>query len=1221
MTKKNTKLIKRLIGELQAASSIDENAIYKEIAGAMLTFTSIEDKGKAAVLTGYLNDVFSLLKEKFHDKYLAIVTNLYSLSSSNPLIIANMIDVFAEQKNFSAIVDLFSKNSELEITPHIIEILRNMCDSAKNCSMAASLISARGIYDGLILEKCSQFCKSKVLEDVLRSYSAVKEDRTRLLVLKFFWDKLDDAKPKLDLIELLLSANSEDLESYIKSFPLEQLRTQEECEQASQVFKRSGDTEILESVINKCLLISPDNAMILKADAGIKYAKGERNKALKIYRQILKSAPKDQEVLQNVIDITFSEGLYRECLSLIDNTDILQIKENNKITAIECKINLLEFQDALHNLESALAASPDNLKLLTLKLDVSEKIGRILESYETARRIVELDPANVSAINYLCKYYVDRREFEKLAELLGSIDNIPGNFRAFYAGSLIFENKIKEAIKVTQGNPELLLDGFVLDAIYAKVTDSVSLNQLSEISSKLDGGAPEFKLLVDALYGRPVRYVNREDMAMHTSSSAVMYVIINSYYEDNVGVPTDIVKRLALPEFEKLYSVQKSIKEIRNGMKPETLFDLSDLGYPVCNALLDMGMTGQCEQLFSSVRSDKNNVHYMYVSARILAAKKQIGEAERILTNLRQIIDSLKFSKILLLLDIEKGAKDEFYKTLADMKKEGGIVDNDIEAIRKAIEQANRWDFAEVVIGLFGSEVSESPAILRMNRDFSLHSNELEKALELSGKIMSSENFSPDDLKIHVSLMETAYNTKDILKLLENIEKKHNDPEIEAIIGDLYYKDKLFSKAYLYYSKAKDLGYDMSRSRNFAEVLLEMKKYDEALAILQICQDSLLLSRLYYETSNISGIIQLIQKLRPTDNNFGEVMDFIVENFWSNPEVRYELIKYYIDGEYDILGSKIVRKCLSVDDIKTALGIAKDLYGKQPTNENAILYSHALYSSGEKNEAKRVLTKALKKTQEGKPRINILRSLYSFLHEDRDTDSILSLYWENPDSVDVEILKIVIDSYMSAGMVSEAEGLADRFYESILDRGTYSDIKANISKRKELIETVGYVTKVLKEEYVQKKKFSSNEEFYTADVPIEKIAEVKKFLRKKPEIGELSTENLESLSAEIIHKLVRNENLKELPDLTIYLIYHYMEGGDPILAKNLYFYIKDVAQQQRIPVVDDAELKKLTKIAMKKYIPLNPIMMSSELGTGISKAMDIITLIRYLSEIGNGSEE
>ena len=82
-----------------------------------------------------------------------------------------------------------------------------------------------------------------------------------------------------------------------------------------------------------------------------------------------------------------------------------------------------------------------------------------------------------------------------------------------------------------------------------------------------------------------------------------------------------------------------------------------------------------------------------------------------------------------------------------------------------------------------------------------------------------------------------------------------------------------------------------------------------------------------------------------------------------------------------------------------------------------------------------------------------------------------------------------------------------------------------------------------------------------------------------------------------------------------------MEDGDPILAKNLYFYIKDVAQQQRIPVVDDAELKKLTKIAMKKYIPLNPIMMSSELGTGISKAMDIITLIRYLSEIGNGSEE
>ncbi|MCW6168713.1 MAG: CDC27 family protein [Thermoplasmatales archaeon] len=1221
LTKKNTKLIKRLVNELQAASSIDENAVYKEIAGAMLTFTSIEDKEKLAMLTGYLNDVFSLLNEKFHDKYVAIVMNLYSLSTSNPIIIANMIDVYAEQKNYPAIVDLFRKDHELQITPHVIEILRGMCDSPKNSSMAASLISSRGIYDETILEKCSQHCDSKVLEDVIKSYSSIKDDRTRVLALKFFWDKVEDAKPKLDLVELLLSANSGDLKFYTESFPVEQLRTKEECEQALQVLKRSGTTEILERAIDKCMLICPDNVTVLKADADNKYSRGDIKKALKIYRQILKSSPEDLEVLQNVIDITFSEGLYKECLNLISNSDILQIKGNNKITAIECEINLLQFQEALHDLESALAASPDNLKLLALKLGVSEKIGRILESYETAKKIFNIDRANISAMNYLCKYYVDRREFEKLVELLGSIDNIPGNFRGFYAGSLLFEGKIKDAMTVMQSYPELLTDGFVLDAIYAKVTDSVSINQLSEISRKLSGGASEFKLIVDALYGRPIMHAGYEEMAMRTSSLAVMYVITNSYYKDNAELSTSIEKRLRLPEFEKLYSVLKSIREIRSGMKPESLFDYSDLGYPVCNALLDMNMTDKCEQLFSGEKYDKNNVHYMYVRARIFAAKKQMGEAEKILTNLRQIIDSLEFSRILLLLDLEKGDKDEFYKTVVNMKKEGGLVDNDIEVIRKAIKQTNHWDFAEVVIGLFGSEVSDSPAMLRLNRDFSLHSNELEKALELSGKIMSSMNFSPDDLKIHVSLMQTAYSTKDILKLLEDIDKKHSDPEIEAIIGDLYYRDKLFNRAYPHYSKAKDLGYDMSRSRNYAEVLLEMKRYDEALTILQICSDSLLLSRLYYETSNISGIIQLIQKLKPTDSDFDGVMDFIVENFWGNPEVRYELIKYYLDGDYVSFGSKIVRKCLSVNDIKTALGIAKGLYGKQPTIENAILYSQALYSSGEKDEAKRVLTKALKKTQDGKLRIDTLRLLYSFLYEDHDTDSILSLYLENPESVDIEILKMVIDSYISTGMVNEAEAIADKFYESILDKDTYTEIKKNIGNRKELIETVAYASKVLKEEYAERKTFSSNEEFYNADIPIDKIAEVKKFLTKKPGTGELSTKDMEQLSAEIIHKLVKNENLKQPSDLTIYLIYHHLDGDDSILAKNLYFYIKDAIQQRRIPVVDDPELKKLTKIATKKYIPLDPIIMASELDIGISKAMDIITLIRYLSEIGNGSEE
>ncbi len=1218
LTKKNVKVIQRLLSKLGKADTINEDIVFKDLAGGLLALSSIENKDQARRITELLGMALSILRTRFPGHYPNLIRNLYELSPSNEIVLSGMIGIYMDERNISAMMDILVNHPEIELSPAVTEMLRQGANGSKGPTIAAKIISERRVFDQSILEKYLEHRNQKMDREIISNYLHA-EDENLIPVLKMFYNKTDDLELKLKLIELLVHSDSDETQIYVKSFPIEELRSEEDCEKVCGLFKKGGDAQSLEGAMRICLKMYPENPEILKIKGDERYKSGKFDQALSIYLNLIDHGHADEETVNKAIGITYNEGRYRQCLELIQNLSTPALKENYEAVSIRCKMNLLQLHEALDDIENALHRSPDGLDLLTLKLEITDKTRQILESYDTANRLLILDPNNRRALDYLSSYYLEGGEFGKLIEILQKSAESSTDYAHIYCAALIMEGKIKQSIDVLRNRPDLFNNGMVLDAIYARVRGGIYLDQLSEILGKMGHASAEFELISRCLHGDWPGCGKYDDLALETSSIAVMYLVTASYYTCYVSIPDTILQKLRLPEFEKVWDILKIIEAIGKGRPPLNLYDYPELGYPVCNALLDSGLPKECERLLSKYKRDESDSPYMYVYCRLMLAKGEFREAGRIADNMNRIQKNLNFDRIRLIVDIENGEREEFHALAGSLQNSGNLSSRSIENLHAMIENTGRWEFADLILDVLGPAGYGDVSFQRLSRHLSINRGDTQKATELSGKIISSGNWKTDDIRKHVMLLQTSSSLKEILNFLEDTCRLSQNADVEVMLGNLYYDSGSFSKAYLHYSRARDLGLNMSGITKYAEVLLEMNRYDEASGIIGSCGDTLLLAKFYGKTQDIPKMIGLVQKIGTDDKNFNDVFAFIIENFWDNPQIRYEVIKRYINGDYGPVGLKIIEKCLKENDVKTALGLSRDLFNKQFSFQASIYYSQALYLTGEHNEAKRILSKTLNKCQDEECRIRILEALYTTLYKDGDYDSIVSLFTENQENVNTEIVRLTIESHIQLGLLDEAEKIADKFYETMIDKKSFSGIKDEIRKKREFMETAKYAADVLRAEYKAGKKLRSNEEFYAADVPIDKIDNVRNFLRI--EAGFVTdNETLERISSKVVPKLVKNEGIREPANLAIYLIYNSMDNPDPVIARELYFYIRNQIEKQRIPLADEPELKKLAKTAMKNYIGLNPFIMSSELGVGISKAMDVITLLRYLSEMESGSE-
>ena len=374
--------------------------------------------------------------------------------------------------------------------------------------------------------------------------------------------------------------------------------------------------------------------------------------------------------------------------------------------------------------------------------------------------------------------------------------------------------------------------------------------------------------------------------------------------------------------------------------------------------------------------------------------------------------------------------------------------------------------------------------------------------------------------------------------------------------------------------------------------------------------------KLYQKTSQIPQALTLLKRITFKRQEDQEILKAAVETLWYNRDVRDLIVKIYSDEGFVWLGKLIARKTFDSGDTKLALEVARNLNRNEPGDLDTVrMYSDILVRTGRRTDAIELILRSLRFCKEFANCLDIVNVLLRLYYEDRDYEAIKKFYETNPKYVDDKSLQYVIRSYIETDDFDMAEKIMSRYEGTLLKKDIHGELMEDLRSRKEFVETLLYVSRLLKVEYKAKKKFDKKEAFYKADIPIEKIEDVFAFLDSREYYFDINEEKYEVLSRDVIQKAVKNYPLDNINDMTIAVIFNNLDRRDPIIARNLYIYIHDQMDIARHAQTKNDVLLRLLKRAIKDNVRQEPLNVAFYLQIGISEALDVITLMEYISRM------
>nr|MDA8143244.1 hypothetical protein [Thermoplasmatales archaeon] len=395
----------------------------------------------------------------------------------------------------------------------------------------------------------------------------------------------------------------------------------------------------------------------------------------------------------------------------------------------------------------------------------------------------------------------------------------------------------------------------------------------------------------------------------------------------------------------------------------------------------------------------------------------------------------------------------------------------------------------------------------------------------------------------------------------------------------------------------------------------------EANDILGGSNNDLLRLKLYQKTSDIQAALQLLKNLNFKGDDEQKVVKFAADNLWYNTDVKELLVNLYREEGYTWLGKIIAARTLKNGDKKLALEISRNLNKNLPDNMDIMrLYCDVLIQTGERTEAIELILRSLKFCKSMDTCQDIVNNLLRLYYEDRDFEELIRFYETNQKFVDENSLQYVIRAYMELDRFDIAEKLMSRYEGTLLPKDIHNELRDDLKVKKEFMETILYVTRLLKMEYKVGKKFDRKEAFYKADIPIEKIEDVYEFLNSRDFYFDVNEEKYEILSRDVIQKAAKAVDMESIKDLTINVIFNSLDRKDPIIARNIYIYIRDQMDVARRPQIKNEVLLKLLRVALRENVKHDVLHVAFFLKLGISEALDVMTLMEYMTKMNREGE-
>lgn len=1219
------KSVKKLASSVDKVKTADEQSLESALREFHQILEEVRDNWTPGDVSGDDENVadistcISELQGVNQDSFRKELDLVLSFITNSPDLWLMRLKELNSSDDYESIINLIKEGHPLKIGDEVLEIIFRASRALDNYETAALYLSGRNVYYEPVFNALAEQKEEIVSRSqILANFESNHNVEAVLSFLNLLKTQRKELWARLRILELLEKKERSELIAELENFPFDDLNELQDFRNVGYLLMRNRLPDSAAKMISSALKLFPEDYELLKIKAEALRELGEQVESYEIFKQLALRDNSDISSIKNAIALALRQKLYEECHDIIETYP--EVKKDPVVMAqkVECELQMSKFTEALRDLEQALQAHENNRELRDLKLRTLVKLNKESEAFNLARELMQEDQESDYAASYVMNWLYKRGEYKSIIETCEENEVLKRRYHSLFIACEIEEEDFKDALKELQNEPELLNASRVIDSIFFKVRDDEDLSKFDSVYSQLSDKKPYYSIVSNRLRGTHPRTDSLSDETIsQNDSQAIAYIISHSYYSSRTPeVPDRIRSMLYQPGFKEMRALLEFISYIYEGKISEDVVDSPRYLFPLTEAFIKLEMLKMAENQLERTKQSDDDPFYQYSLALIDFHKGDFNSARKNVENALETIRNTDFLRLALNIAVLTDDSKDFRRYLDEILEMKLIDTFDFSELYRNITEKSLWNVASILIGM-ETEVNISNSwIVRLKRELAVQSGDYKKALESSTVLFSTNQYIREDVDRHVNILDKLGKNQEIINFLLDIETDNPSEWLEKIIGDAYFRSAKYDKSLEHFSRAIEMGEKQENITNYVDALLETGQYEVATELIDKSSNKLLQLKLLHKTSNIIAALDLLRSLTFKKDEDQEVVRFAAENMWYNTDVRDLLINLYKQEGYTWLGKLIAIRTFENKDTKLSLEVARNLNKNNPEDLEIVgLYTNLLIRAGEREEAIQVLLGSLKYCEDFNVCMDLTNTLLRLYYEDRDYDSVIKFYETNPKYVDERSLQFVIRSYMETDSFDMAEKLMSRYEGTLLNRDLHNELTDDLKSKKEFMETIFYVSRLLKIEYKVGKKFDKKEAFSQADIPFEQIEPVFQFLSSRDFYFDVNEEKYEKFTKDVIQKAVKGADMESIRDLTINVIYNNLERKDPILARNVYIYIKDQMDVARRPRMKDDALLKLLKIALRENVKQEPLHIAYFLKIGISEALEVMTLMDYISRM------
>lgn len=1219
------KLIKRLLGEFSDLNLIEQGTSgqgeIEQIISILLEDLDLLDP---LCYTEEVTKAFkdTMLQKKITSKQLTTIAENLSAKKQESLFVKYILALAAfEEGAYSKCIEIITSRSEFTRIDDALDILKVSCFNTSNYAEACKFLSKSAVYDDVLFDGLrKERPTGDTVDTILSNVKEIESTPDVCSIMKFVSDFNRSDSVLLSLAKCFISTGKQEEGTLL----LGKIN-----------YEDSTDSHFLKQYIVQCFSSHEYNygyraaklaSSVFPNEVDFSYYKavglyniGREEESVEFLEKIVKDNKDYIDARKFLARIYYRKGNYSEFVEIVEpikpdlETDLQWM-----LDYINAEVNSSDLDGAVKDIKRLEAEYPDNLDVLRTKLDIQVLINDTNGAFLTSRRIFETSREDKKGAEYFLRELFDRQEYE---EFLKHLDEYGGenDFGNLKVASHLYLQEFDTVMDYLKKNPELLSNDSVLDAIFFVIRNDSTILKLVDLIDSVESPLPA--LVLKFIQG--ISIVWKEDLltlVSRSSSVAVAWIIAKTTVNFRDRVKPEMISNLmSRPKFSTINNIIDAIFLIFSGRVTDDMKDSRRFFYPLSEALLVSGDVANAERkLLDSFDPKDPDAFYYYYLSQIELKKGDISSAEREISRALEKLTNANFLMQSMRIFIKTDESDLVFDTIDKIRDMDSLSSIRFDELYEYITNKKNSELRNVFLDKFESMGIKNIWVERLQRDRKKEERDFDGAAEISRVIVVSRSKTPADIRTHAELLKASSLDEEREEFLESVEAEGKDPLIDVWLGDTLFLRKEYDGAADYYKKAIDIGEKPDNIRNYPEALIESGKYEEAEAVISQMHNwkNLLLIKLYHRTGRINDITLLLENLPLETMEDEEVIKYISRILWINRQIRDKLIELFNVSRNLVLGNIIVDRMMESRDFIGAEKTMRTMMKDYPENiPNMRRLADLLHETNHPSEAVTILLKAFKVVDSKEEGSQILDTVMKIQYEIGNFPEIQKLYSVNTEYVNASNIQWIVRSFIETYDFDMADRIIGFYHGKIIPEDIFNELIDEMNSKKEFLRLQEYAGMVFDVEFRVGKVLRSEEIVSMVNIPLEMVEEVYQFIDSDEYYRPEDEHRYELLTRDVFKRIVRKTNIDNIVYVKINVLYHTLPKKDVILAKNLYMYIKKCLRQRRSPILNDRSTQSLLKSALKMGLHREPLDVAYNLNIGINEAMDIVTLMEYVSSL------